>query len=913
MELKSIIIFIMMLLCVISFSSGVSEIYDSLWVQNTSTFVKNITISEGYICDGSSCYLLSEMNSSGAAGSGTVTSVSGDGTYVTGTITASGSHGFNETNLNLTIVSIVTSTNTSQKTYIDAQDSSYNISQKTYVDTQDLNYNISQTSWIDEYFARFTELVTAVGNWSSDSSSYQIWTTTKTYIYSIGNWTEDTGNYYTSTQTDTQITNANNSQKTYIDEQNVLYNDSITTYTHLSNFTNDGVFITGSEVVPLVGNWTSDSSSYQIWTSTKTYVDSIGNWTNDKSDYFTSAEVNALNDSWDYTVDTNTQLSGVEVTAYVGNWTLDSSDYYTSAEVLALNSSWDYTVDTDTQLSGAEIENLVGNWTDDKSDYYTSTEVLALNSSWDYTVDTDTQLSGSEVETLVGNWSADKSSYWDTSDDIDTVIDSNEIAEAKISFSTACAAGNHYYLNGNDLACEADAGTIYTAGNGVVITGTEINASAETCGAGDFTTWNGTAFNCDAPSGSGDITGVSTNDKYLSGGSASSAVNLTLVESELNTTILALDTDTQLSGTEVESLVGNWSTDKSDYFTSAEINSLNDSWDYTTDTDTHISGAEVENLVGNWSSDSSTYQIWTTTKEYIDTLGNWSAVSSLYKVWTETKEYIDTLGNWSEDKSDYYTSAQVLALNGSWEDTDTQLSGAEVVSFVGNWTSDSSSYQGWTETKDYIDSIGNWTNDKSDYYTSAEVLALNGTWADTDTTYSAGNGISLSTTTFSVAGNTALTQDADGLSVTADGIGDTQLEYNTGQHLTTTSDVAFSTLNVSGVTILNGYTYFDQHVSLFSNRNLVFYDSGYSSQATIHFDDTDLVYDAEETSDDKHRFKGSVIMEDDLTVTTVDTGQGANELYDMDQPVLTTSDVTFNNATLACVIFDNGGKIGNCG
>ena len=71
---------------------------------------------------------------------------------------------------------------------------------------------------------------------------------------------------------------------------------------------------------------------------------------------------------------------------------------------------------------------------------------------------------------------------------------------------------------------------------------------------------------------------------------------------------------------------------------------------------------------------------------------------------------------------------------------------------------------------------------------------------DSDTTYSAGNGISLSGTTFSVAGNTALTQDSDGLSVTNDAIGDTQLTYNTGQHLTTTSNVKHNNFNVTGYT-----------------------------------------------------------------------------------------------------------------
>jgi len=40
--------------------------------------------------------------------------------------------------------------------------------------------------------------------------------------------------------------------------------------------------------------------------------------------------------------------------------------------------------------------------------------------------------------------------------DADADIGADAISESKIIFSTACAAGNHYYLNGNDLACEAD-------------------------------------------------------------------------------------------------------------------------------------------------------------------------------------------------------------------------------------------------------------------------------------------------------------------------------------------------------------------------------------------------------------------------------------------------------------------------
>ena len=73
-------------------------------------------------------------------------------------------------------------------------------------------------------------------------------------------------------------------------------------------------------------------------------------------------------------------------------------------------------------------------------------------------------------------------------------------------------------------------------------------------------------------------------------------------------------------------------------------------------------------------------------------------------------------------------------------------------------------------------------------------------------TYSAGNGISESSEVFSVAGGDGLTQEASGLKVTADGIGDTQLEYDTGQALTTTSDVTFRNITVQNITLGNDHS-----------------------------------------------------------------------------------------------------------
>jgi hypothetical protein len=79
----------------------------------------------------------------------------------------------------------------------------------------------------------------------------------------------------------------------------------------------------------------------------------------------------------------------------------------------------------------------------------------------DGTLSTDS-IQASEIDTInCGSYCT-----WDTTnDEIDVTdnwwdadgdISADEISESKINFSTACGSGNHYYLSGNDLACEAD-------------------------------------------------------------------------------------------------------------------------------------------------------------------------------------------------------------------------------------------------------------------------------------------------------------------------------------------------------------------------------------------------------------------------------------------------------------------------
>ena len=144
---------------------------------------------------------------------------------------------------------------------------------------------------------------------------------------------------------------------------------------------------------------------------------------------------------------------------------------------------------------------------------------------------------------------------------------------------------------------------------------------------------------------------------------------------------------------------------------------------------------------------------------------DWVALSKGFG--TPVGQEIDPI--WTSDKSDYSTTAQANNLYTNDTDTDTNLTGANIVSFVGNWSADKTDYsttaeanllyrlESWDNitgipvatpsdddtthlstadqifdyiaslsyaTTTYADSLGNWTADKGDYSTTAEAGAL---------------------------------------------------------------------------------------------------------------------------------------------------------------------------------------------
>lgn len=93
-------------------------------------------------------------------------------------------------------------------------------------------------------------------------------------------------------------------------------------------------------------------------------------------------------------------------------------------------------------------------------------------------LDTNTQLTEEEVQDYAWNIGGGTQThitvtYQDGTDDVDFVvsddwwdadgdISADEISESKINFATTCGAGNHLYVSGNDLGCEADDDTQLT-------------------------------------------------------------------------------------------------------------------------------------------------------------------------------------------------------------------------------------------------------------------------------------------------------------------------------------------------------------------------------------------------------------------------------------------------------------------
>ena len=245
---------------------------------------------------------------------------------------------------------------------------------------------------------------------------------------------------------------------------------------------------------------------------------------------YLNSTINAEDDDTTYTAGTGISLAG---TIFSANLTYLNTQYLQLADSFGgeVTGTYDNIVLGHDALDDQYIE-LGDNFGGDVSGTYSAIivaddshnhsceNITGASSNLCTITDTDTQLTEEQVEDFVGGMLGGTEThisvtYQDASNDIDFVvsddwwdanadISSDEISESKIDFDTSCGAGNHLFISGDNLDCEADDDTTYSAG--------------------DYLTLVGTTF----------------------------AVN----ETELNATINAEDDDTQLSDEQVQDKAG---------------------------------------------------------------------------------------------------------------------------------------------------------------------------------------------------------------------------------------------------------------------------------------------------------------------------------------------------------------------
>jgi len=155
-------------------------------------------------------------------------------------------------------------------------------------------------------------------------------------------------------------------------------------------------------------------------------------------------------------------------------------DYIATLNIVA--NAWDDLAD----MTLTENYIYVGNSTNDPNGVAVSGDAT-ITADGTLTLDADI-MRDAEIET----WG-----YWNESSD----VDDDEIAEAKIAFDTACAAGNHYYLSGNDLACEADDDTTYTNSTPITLAGTTFGLID--CPDNEILKYDTDHWNCEVDAGAG--------------------------------------------------------------------------------------------------------------------------------------------------------------------------------------------------------------------------------------------------------------------------------------------------------------------------------------------------------------------------------------------------------------------------
>lgn len=185
-------------------------------------------------------------------------------------------------------------------------------------------------------------------------------------------------------------------------------------------------------------------------------------------------------------------------------------------------------------------------------------------------------------------------------------------------------------------------------------------------------------------------TEYSENDKYLT----LTVTTFGVDESNLNNTIIAItderDTDTILSGADVVAFVGNWSTDKSSYNTSAEMYSAL----ATQDECSEINGCVTGAITSYQDSNASTICSGDTT--YLSGDGNCNDISSVYQPLEATltdiadgtinENLVNTANPWADNEVSDTLTCSILIDDDTYATTGSAETFDEDVTFAKNIT-----------------------------------------------------------------------------------------------------------------------------------------------------------------------------------------------------------------------------------
>ena len=382
--------------------------------------------------------------------------------------------------------------------------------------------------------------------------------------------------------------------------------------------------------------------------------------------------------------------------------------------------------------------------------------------------------------------------------------------------------------------------------------------------ANDYICVAGTCYNSFA--GSGTVTSVGTDDIYLTGGPITSSGTITLNETKLNETIDARGSSGSVNWSDVNNKPFNGVDTSQGLRIVSTILGINQTYFNNLYNDT----AAILTLDTREAANNVTQANQISTLDTREAANNATQASLINaRAFPGTCTSGNVVQNTTTsgvqcvaDQDTTYTNSSPISLTGTIFGLavcpDTQIYAYN--STFGGWQCQSkSSSGGGTVTSvsgdgDYV--LGTITSSGSFTFNETRLNATIDDRSNLGTVTSVAAGLGMDFTTITGSGSVTLGNPSTLSGVTSNGI-------------TTTSHTHAITNDDSGVCATNSIC------------------GGGHDHSDIYYESTDAA-----------------------TFLTVNTGQGANELYDMNQNVLTTSNPTFNNVSITdCIVFASGGTV----